>query len=377
MAGWFTAVPAILLLSATLYIRYSSFDIIRYEPLAMLEGNLSTGVPAVRDRAIAELQRRDRAGKLDEAALSPIVDQLLTWQKDRTHDWNRDWADWLKSIHDRALMPKSKWETFLSQSCQVNFRVSRKIHRGAKMMLWCSPYADRMATVSPMSFGMRLTGYVQSNTKSIPLNIGTFHGYGGGSAGIYLDFGDWSALDRNHPTLEIHYNLTMTDASGNRGLHTGTSTVNFEAVDPNVPLVRIVSDEETRSKLLKSIEFSGLSVPLGCIPLPKRTAAGDEDFSVRQEHPPIIGHFEVMLVQGQCHWKSRYELYTHPQNTGAVASTSLDRDKLPETMPHEGPAEIVLTPIVNKVDNSPELDTLYGGEPLHFPVQLVDADKAK
>jgi hypothetical protein len=380
--GWGLSLLCLVTAGVWAYGRATHVAWITYEPLFMLRWNLQAA--GTRDAAFAEIARRLSAGRLSEADVAPVADLLLAWHADATHPWNLAWGDFLEDAFDRKRLSAARWQQFLSRAIGATFEAGPQAKRGGKLLLWTSSDTSRFISGTHVKAGpgprfeIDVSGEVQFGDYRQPARFtrGRQPLYGAfPSVGTTLEPGDlWRSIPDGPATIQVRSTLELTDSLGSVTAH-GTRDVQLsvQCVPSGTRLLWVNHDLAVKQRILDSLTIFSTNVPLKSghhtIRLPGPTRLADSDMDFRADNPPIRAAFHAELVQGPARWPFQYPITLHPTDRGVAIGMSLDRTRPPSTPLHEGPAELVLTPILDEPDSGAPLE-MFGDE-LRVPVVLI------
>ena len=96
--------------------RVKQFDWIRLRPDSMLERSVTAVEAAERQRELAELVRRLKAGNLRRSRIERLVRHALELQGNRDDLWETEWGDIVQEAHAQGLVLRQEWARYLKQA---------------------------------------------------------------------------------------------------------------------------------------------------------------------------------------------------------------------------------------------------------------------
>jgi hypothetical protein len=91
------------------------FDVMRWKTVGMLKSEMVGGTVLERDRAVKEICRRVRTGRMGVRDLGPVVDEILARQADDGKVWDRLWGDVVEVGRLQRRLADGQWERYLGE----------------------------------------------------------------------------------------------------------------------------------------------------------------------------------------------------------------------------------------------------------------------
>jgi hypothetical protein len=383
IGGWCVTLAALFFLACFAYAQYSHFDLMPYKPMVMLRWEFAGPDAGASERALVEINRRLAAGKLGEADLAPIVEQVLIWQGDDKHAWRAAWGDLVEVARARKAVSAARWEKFLGQASRITVHVRKSLRHGSMTSGITVSTDTRLGSATrgsaPMEYQCQTSLDIACAgvRKRIDGGAISFHGSISHPLGYMLDFGtDWSRVGLGPQMLEVVCTTALRHVSGVSRVMRSAHSFNVTVLPPDQNPVRLTRAPALAAGMANGLDissppmrgwYSGWKVRQMKVPAAKPLAvlrsSNDCDAVVYETSPPpMAGVFRMEVVQGASRWPFTESLHLVPARERMPAFMFLDRLHVPGVLLRPGPAEIILTPDPQSAESDPDVEEIYGDE---------------
>ncbi len=110
----------------------ASIDWVKYAPMRLVIWRAESIIPAVRSRALAELDSRFRANAIGTGDSDRVADAGLVYQRDLRKPWDPRWGNLLEAMHAKGNLSAERWSRYLTQAADGAFalRLRSKVRHG-------------------------------------------------------------------------------------------------------------------------------------------------------------------------------------------------------------------------------------------------------
>lgn len=244
---------------------------IQHQPYGLVLRQSHSGVPAERDEAIAELLRRVSEGRVSDARLAALVDEMLAAQADLNTPWVHLRGDIIEAARTAKKLPDAKWQQFLRNMPQLRLRARANVRRGDALPIEIGDRArcgSRMQVLFKHQMTVLPGGLVEARAPATMKWFATLHAGGNVLMNYILGLDRQRVAESPDGPQTIHVRSRVElweSSSATTGPPTATTEVDLQTtwtlVAADAPTMTPVPDDpQTRAAMEKGVTIRDLHI---------------------------------------------------------------------------------------------------------------------
>ncbi|HYE18153.1 MAG TPA: hypothetical protein VEA69_06900 [Tepidisphaeraceae bacterium] len=337
-------------------------------PTWWLVGRLADARPAERDRAFAELARRQGAGTLTAGQVASAAERLIAIQGDRAVPWNAGWGDFVEAGREAGAVPDGPWATYARQAPVLELRNRQTVRRGEPMPLYIGVGPSRVGRGQALQVRytarFRVGGQALSGQPWAGANDLSAFGAGGRFDRLDLPAEVLAALADGPQSLEADFEVEAFDKSGQSAAKWALAERRpWALVAAGAATVEVVRSAQLDAEVARALGArSVLYQPDGFVWVPLEVGPGmSADLAV-----------DVSFRAGGQTWPAgRATMLV--KHSGTTAGSARD---LPATFRELRTVDVVLRGSADAARGTVEMTRVWGGEVVipGVPVEVINDD---